>query len=145
MAEVKMSFGDFIEKVAAKANLKVEKRAENLVVVPFDMGDGRFQQVFVRPMGVEFGNQLIIGFFSPALKMPKGQMLGQKTANDLLRRNSELPHGAWAIEKIGDEDFLVVFDTQIAQTMQAEEFRSSVLSLSKVADKMEKDLGVDVF
>ena len=37
------------------------------------------------------------------------------------------------------------YDTQIAQTMQSEEFSASVYALAKIADDMEKEFGVDVF
>lgn len=138
-----MSFSEFVETVAEKAGVPVKKK-DNSVVVTCDVGEGRTQNVVVALFGQERGN-LIIGFSSAVLKMPAGQMLNQKTANELLRKNADLPHGAWAIEKIEDSEYLVVFDTQIAQTMDPEEFKASVEALAFYADKMEKKLGKDVF
>jgi len=142
---VKMSFADFVEQVAAKAGLKVEKRNPSLIVVPYNMGGDRHQSVYVRPLGMTANKSLIIGFSSPALKMPAGQQLGQKTANDLLRENAKLPHGAWAIESIEDAEYLVAFDTQIAQTMDPIEFKASAGALADIADSMEQKLGTDNF
>ncbi|MBI5208616.1 MAG: hypothetical protein HY927_01425 [Elusimicrobia bacterium] len=143
--KVQVPFADYIEQLAKKAGMVVNKTNPDLVVIPFDMGGGRHQNVFVRPMGKTGDGNVIIGFFSPALKMPSGQMLGQKSANDLLRENAKLAHGAWAIEKIENDDYLVVYDTQIAQTMEAEEFKASAYALSSIADEMEKRLGADSF
>lgn len=143
--KVQVPFSDFIKATAAKAGLNIRELNANLIAVPYDMGAGRHQQVFVRAMGKTADGSIIIGFFSPALKMPAGQMLGQKTANDLLRANIALAHGAWAIERIENDDYLVVFDTQIAQTMDPEEFRASAGALAAIADEMEKRMGVDAF
>jgi hypothetical protein len=140
-----MSFSDFIRNVAARAGMTVRVSSPEQVIVPFDMGDGRSQNVFVRLLGKTNEGHFIVGMFSPALKLPAGQPLGQKTANDLLRRNGTLPHGNWAIVTIDNEDYLGMFDTHIAATMQPEEFRSSAYTLSRVADDMEKQLGSDSF
>ncbi len=140
-----VSFTDFIVSVAAKANLKVRVAAPDLVIVPYDLGEGRSQNTFVRPMGKTGAGHLIVGFFSPCLKMVPDQELGAKTCNDLLRRNAKLPHGAWAIDRVDGSDYLGVADTQIAQTMQPEEFAASCFVTAKLADDMEKTLGTDAF
>ena len=144
--ETGASFTEFISGIAAKANLKVQVKSPDLVVVPFDMGEGRFQNTFVRPMGKTGAGHFIVSFFSPALKMPADQGgLGQKAANDLLRKNSQLPHGGWAIDRVDNDDYLGMIDTLIAQTMDPEEFYASCLALAKIADDFEKTMGVDVF
>jgi hypothetical protein len=79
------------------------------------------------------------------MKMGAGQYLPQKKANDLLRQNAKLLHGAWAIENIEGDDYLVIFDTQIAQTMDTEEFAASVKAAAFLADEMERELGRDGF
>jgi hypothetical protein len=142
---LEISFAEFVERIAARTGLVVKKHNPSLVIIPFDMGRGRKQNVWVKPIGLDHMGNLIIGFSSPALQMPTGQMLSQETANKLLRQNANLPYGAWAIEKSEGGEFLIVFDTQIAQTMQPQEFEASVRTLAQAADAMEKELGVDVF
>ena len=125
MGPQETSFGDFITQVATRAGLKISERGPSSVTLLFDLGGGRKQKVWVRSRGTSRDGKLIVGFFSPALQIPAGAMLGQKAANELLRENVKLAHGAWAIEKAGNEECLVAFDTQIAQTMQPEEFKAS--------------------
>lgn len=140
-----VSFAEFIQQVAARAGLKVNVVNPELVVVPYDMGEGRSQNTFVRPMGRTGAGHNIVSFFSPALKMPAGQELGAKTANDLLRRNSKIPHGAWAIDQVDGADYLGVMETHIAQTMDVDEFSAACVVVAKLADEMEKTLGTDSF
>jgi hypothetical protein len=139
------SFSDFVRNIAARASMTVRVVNPEQVIVPFDMGDGRSQNVFVRLLGKTGEGHFIVGMFSPTLKLASGQPLGQKTANDLLRRNGTLPHGNWAIVTIDNEDYLGMFDTHIASTLDPEEFKSSAFTLSRVADDMEKQLGSDSF
>ncbi|MDD5630327.1 MAG: hypothetical protein PHU21_14780 [Elusimicrobia bacterium] len=138
-------FAQFIENVAAAAKLKVQVKTPELVVIPWDLGEGRSQNTFVRLMGQTAGGDRVIAFFSPALKLAPGQELGQKTCNQLLRRNAALAHGAWAIARIDCEDYLVVQDTQTAQTMEPSEFHASAIAVARTADEMERQLGADVF
>ncbi|MBI1881283.1 MAG: hypothetical protein HYR94_24140, partial [Chloroflexi bacterium] len=69
-----------------------------------------------------------------------GQWLPQQLANDLLRQNAQMMHGSWAIDKIEGDDYLVVFDTQIAETLDTQEFAASVKAAAILADEMEQDL-----
>ena len=46
---------------------------------------------------------------------------------------------------MGREEFLVVYDTHIAQTMDPQEFEASVRALAVTADRKERELGQDVF
>ncbi|MBI2363108.1 MAG: hypothetical protein HYV15_06970 [Elusimicrobia bacterium] len=140
-----VSFADFIQGLDAKSNLKVRVSGPELVIVPYDMGEGRAQNTFVRPLGKTGAGHLIVSFFSPALKMPAGQEIGAKTANDLLRRNSKIPHGAWAIDQVDGADYLGVFETHIAQTMDPAEFAAACFVTAKLADDMEKTMGADSF
>jgi hypothetical protein len=139
------SFVQFVQGVAAAAKLNVQVKTPELVVVPWDFGEGRAQNTFVRFMGQTGSGDRILAFFSPALKLAAGQELGQKTCNELLRKNAALAHGAWAIARIDREDYLVVQDTQTAQTMEPSEFYASAIAVAKAADDMEKQLGADVF
>lgn len=143
--ETKVSVGEFLTQMADKSGLKIEDQGPENVTVLFDMGEGRSQRVWVRALGTDAGDNLIVGFFSPVLQVPQGEMIGQKAANELLRENATLAHGAWAIQKTKDGEYLVAFDTQIAQTMDPKEFEASVRAMAAVADLKEKDLGHDLF
>lgn len=140
-----VTFVQFIQGVAAAAKLNVQVKSPELLVVPWDFGEGRAQNTFVRFVGETGNGDRIISFFSPSLKLAAGQELGQKTCNEILRKNASLAHGAWAIVRIDSDDYLGVIDTQTAQTMEPTEFYASAIAVAKVADDMEKQLGTDVF
>ena len=125
--------------------MKIEDSGPENVTLVFDMGSGRSQRVWVRALGTDAAENLIIGFFSPVLQLPTDEMLGQKAANELLRENAKLAHGAWAIQNTTDGEYLVATDTQIAQTMDHQEFEASVRALAATADAKERELGADVF
>lgn len=139
-----VTFTQFIAQVAARAKLNIQTKSADLVIVPYDFG-GRLQNTFVRPMGQTGAGHLIISFFSPCLKVPTGQEIGQKAANDLLRKNARIPHGAWAIASVDGAEYLGVQETHIAQTLQPEEFAAAAIVVAKLADDMEKQFGTDVF
>ncbi|MBN2091458.1 hypothetical protein JW964_17735 [candidate division KSB1 bacterium] len=141
-----LTFGDFIRQVATQVGIPVNWVNPSLVMVSLDLPEKRKQTVYIEPIGMDPENNLVVGFYSPALKLPLNQMLGQKIANELLRANSKIFHGAWAILTLSDGDYLVVADTQIAQFMEPQEFKASTLSLALLADAKELELtGTDVF
>jgi hypothetical protein len=47
----------------------------------------------------------------------------------LLERNGEMLMGHWGIEKLGDERYFTVFVSQIANTMDLDEFRAAVRAI----------------
>ncbi|MDX6768893.1 MAG: hypothetical protein SF051_05130 [Elusimicrobiota bacterium] len=138
-------FASVITALAGKAGLKVVKKTADMVVVPFDMGEGRKQNVFVSFLGLDAAKQNIVSVFSPALKLAQGQEVGAKTANDLLRRTAKLARGAWAIITIGGDDYLGCLETLALETMQPEELKYACFGTSATADDLEKSLGVDSF
>lgn len=140
-----VSFAQFIQSVALKAKLNVVQKGPDLIMVPWDLTDGRKQNTFVRPLGTTGAGHLIIGFFSPAKRVNSEQDIAPGAAVELLRKNARIPHGAWGIASVNGEEYLGVCDTQIAQTMQPEEFHASCLAIAQLADAMEKQLGADVF
>ena len=79
------------------------------------------------------------------MQLPPGQSLSKDAANDLLRKNARLPYGSWAIKRSGDNDYLVLFDTCIAQSMQPRDFEMTVRMMAITADEKEKTFGVDVY
>jgi hypothetical protein len=134
------NFADWIEYIAAKAGLATQQLSERLVVIQCPLGQGRMQTVWISPVGQDPLKNTIISISSPALKMGTGQWLSQQLANDLLRQNARMMHGSWAIDKVEGDDYLVVFDTQIAETLDTQEFAASVRAAAILADEMERDL-----
>ena len=145
-SDMEGSFAEFLERIAAEAGLRVRKLNPNLVTVPFRFPDGREQRVWVGLVGLDPMKNRIVRFSSPVLEMSRDQQLGQKAANDLLRENARLPHGAWGIDTVQDKQYLVILDTQIGQSMDAREFKASTETVAVLADKKEQEVtGEDVF
>lgn len=139
-----VSFEVFIKDVAAKAKLNIMVKGPDMVVVPWDIAEGRKQNTFVRPMGTT-GMGLVISFFSPTRKLAAGAEPDGKMAVELLRKNARIPHGSWCIASVSGEEYLGVQDTQLAHTMQPDEFYASALAVARLADELEKQLGGDSF
>ncbi len=141
-----LNFPAWIEFIAAMAGFKTQKLSETLIVIKYELAGGRSRIVWISPVGKDRFNNTVISIASPTLKMgTAGRYLSQKHANGLLRHNAQLQHGAWAIENIEGDDYLVMFDTQIAETMDTIEFATSVKEAATLADAMEKQLGKDQF
>ncbi len=140
-----INFPDWIETIATMAGFKIQKLSRSLVVIKYKLPRERTQTVWVSPVGKDPLGNTIISISSPAIKMGAGQYLSQKKANDLLRQNAKLLHGAWAIENIEGDDYLAMFDTLIAQTMDTKEFAASVKAVAFLADEMERELDRDGF
>ena len=140
-----LNFPNWIEGIANLAGFQIERLCETLVAIRCELPEGRSQVVWVRLIGRDPLGNTIVSFASPALKMGGGQFLNQKKANDLLRQNTQLYHSTWAIDSVEGDDYLVMYDTQIAETMDAQEFAASVRASAVLADEMEKQLGQDDF
>ena len=141
-----INFPDWIETIAAMAGLKLQKLSEQLAAIKYNLAASRSQIVWISPLGRDQLGNTIISIASPATKMgATGRFLSQKYANHLLRHNAKLPHGAWAIQNIEGDDYLVMMDTQIAETMDTQEFAASVKTTACLADEMEQRFGHDQF
>ncbi len=139
-------FYAWIKAIGAMAGFALQKLSDNLAVITCRLNGGRSQTVWISAMGQDRYHNTIIRISSPAMKMGSaGRLLSQKQANDLLRHNATLCHGAWAIETLEGDDYLVIFDTHIAGTMDTVEFATSVKDTAALADTMEKKLGKDQF
>jgi hypothetical protein len=112
-----------------------------------DMGNGRRQTVYMHYQGVSPEGQDIVVFLSPCIKLQpdgRGGWTGLNAA-DLLRYNSRLNWGSLAVEFVQGQEFLIVRETQIVDTMEAEEFRINLGLVAKIADDIENTAGVDFF
>lgn len=138
-----------VEQIATMAGYKVQQHPQmpDMIVCPFDMGNGRSQVVYLHPCGQSFEGQDVICFMSPCMSVKKGLLKGlsKKVASNLLQRNSCLKTGAFAIVNFDNIDLLVVRSTQIVDTMEVEEFRMHVNACAVIADEYEREHGTDVF
>jgi len=139
-------FEDFIVELAKKANINIASKEPGQVTINYTLDNGRHQRVWIKPfLNDNLKHLLLFAIHSPALTMPKGQQLGKETANMILRRNSTLPQGAWAIEEGKNEDYLVVMHVLIANYVSPQEFLEAVEWAAILADDMEKTFGQDNF
>jgi hypothetical protein len=138
-----------VSQIATMAGYTVKSMPErNFVAVPFDMGNGRKQVVYVRYIGQTPDEHDVVSFDSPCMEVKKGWLRGlsKDRAIDLLKRNANLLFGRFAIEQIeGEDDVLIVCSTQIIDTMEVEEFDAHCRAVAVIADEYEKELGTDHF
>ena len=115
----------------------------------FDMGNGRKQMVFVRYTGTTPDGQNCICFWSPCMQLKKGGLFGHQMgkgqAIELLRRNSMLAFGAFALINFDSADVLAVMSSQIVETMEVEEFKTHISCVALAADAYEMEVGKDEF
>jgi hypothetical protein len=138
-------FCEWIEVIAQMVGYPTLKLTGSLAVIKHELPGGRTQTVWISPIGRDPHDNTIIGFSSPARKMGAGQFLSQQDANRLLRQNARCLHGGWAIQNIEGDDYLVMLDTRIAETMGGHEFVASVKAVAILADEEEKRSGQDKF
>jgi len=138
-----------VEEIGTMAGFKLGRHQQipEMIVCPFDMGQGRSQTVYITPVGQTPAGEDLVCFMSPCQTVKKG-LLGSMPKNqavDLLRRNSQLITGSFAIQQFGDTDILVVRSTQIVDTMEIEEFKFHANFVAIIADEYEREHGTDVF
>jgi hypothetical protein len=144
-----MSHADVLEKIhqiATMAGIKGQRQGE-LLSYGWDFGRGRDQMCFVAPF-IETDEGLhLVCFFSPCERLGKGFLGGmsKNTALQLLRLNSQLEFGHFAIMKLGGDELLCVRTTQILETMEVQEFEQHCMGVAKLADAWEEKIGKNEF
>lgn len=138
LAEAVIDFTDWITALAGASGFRIEPLGENLVATRCNLPGERKQVVWIRLLGTDTYRNSVVVISSPALKIGSGHLLERKLANALLRQNAGVFHGGWAIETVEGDDYLIMHDTQIAETVDAEELAASILSVATMADTMEK-------
>lgn len=136
-----------VKQVADLAGLRSRETDDGeMIVIGFDMGEGRSQQVFIRSVGNWAGHD-VIEFQAPCRRLRKGFMqgLGKNEALDLLRRNAKMLFGHFSLYTFDDEELLFVCSPQIVDTMEVEEFTAHVRACCLTADAYEKECGSDEF
>jgi hypothetical protein len=138
-----------VEEIGAMAGFQLSRHPNipNMIVVPYNMGNGRTQTAYVHSCGKTPEDQDLICFMSPCRAVKKGLVkgMGKDQAIDLLRCNGQFVVGSFAIQNFGGDDILVVRSTQIVDTMEVEEFRFHANFVAIIADRYEQEEGTDVF
>ena len=138
-----------VEEIGAMAGFQLSRHPNipEMIVIGYDMGNGRTQTVYVHTCGKTPEDQDLICFMSPCQAVKKGLLkgMGKDQAVDLLHRNGQLVVGSFAIADFGGTDILVVRSTQIVDTMEVEEFRFHANFVAILADRYEQEHGEDVF
>lgn len=150
-AEAKKKTTEVLEKVKQIGNMAgYELHLHDdgdMLVAPFDMGEGRTQAVYIRHAGSTPADQDVVAFLSPCLELKKGFMkgMGKSQALDILRRNSALLFGQFGLYDFGNVEVLMSSSCQILETMEVEEFEAHLNCVAMVADSYEIEIGQDDF
>ncbi len=137
-------FADAIVGFAEELNIKVVTKSKSLVRIRFH-SRGRSQDVDITLMGYDYKKRLIVSICSPAMVVVQKRELALQSALQLLRENSSMMHGAWAIQERAGKSYLVVQDTVILDTLDLDEFEASVLTVAAEADRFERKMGRDSY
>jgi len=139
-------FADRIERFAKLAGVDIQKAEDRFSIVLQLRGD-RTQTIWIEPGEDLPGGSHIIEFSSICQKMASGLLSGlpKSQAIGLLRLNSRLAIGHYCLIKTGAEEVLAVRSTQIAETMDFEEFKLHCVTVAQLADTWEEKLGRDEF
>lgn len=121
-----MSFIDFINEMAANADWHaVHVVSETMVALPFGTDEGTVN-VFIRPCGRVQG-KTVLEFSSAGVPVPTDGEVKSAMMELLMLRNATLTMGHLAIETAASEaPKFTIMATQIAETMDAVEFRAAV-------------------
>lgn len=137
-----------VENVAALAGLRgrIDDDATHFAM-GFNTGDGRSQQVFVRPTGQTPDGKAVVTLFSPARVVAKGMFSGmsKEQAVELLRLNENTffaRFGVWETEK---QSMIVASSDLLLETMDPDELRAHAYYVAFAADGYEKKYGTDGF
>jgi hypothetical protein len=135
-----------IQQVASMAGIKGQRQGE-LLSYGWDFGHGRDQMVYVAPFAETDDGLNVICFFSPCQRLGTGFLSGmsKQVALQLLRTNSELEFGHFAVMKLGGEEMICVRATQILETMEVQEFEQKCLAVARLADAWEEKIGKNEF
>ena len=126
--------------VLAGVKGKIEDNGERFVA-GYGFDDGRSQMVYARPIKTPSGAGVCV--YSPAAKYKKGMFgsISKEAAVDLLMRNENLYFARYGIRKFEDELLVVASVDLLIDTLDPEELRSAMGSVSAAADTWEEKAG----
>lgn len=134
------STADFLRQVASQAGFEEVKSTSNGLSVRLPTEGDRTQQVHVFFDGKDDQGQDVITFLSICAPVD------DRAAMTLLRANSGIFYGSYAVRKIKGQEYFVVTSSQLAPTADSAEIKSIIRSVALRADRLEKKLsGGDKF
>jgi|GEM_PF-1496367 len=140
-AEKKATIEKFSE-VATLAGVtgKIDDDGERFAA-GYGFDDGRSQMVYARAIKTPSGYGVCV--YSPAAKYKKGMFGGisKNAAVDLLTRNENLYFARYGIRDVDDELLVVASVDLLIDTLDPEELRSAMGSVSAAADTWEEKAG----
>jgi len=131
---------DLLKRVAKESGYEHEPRRDGWkVLVP--LGQDRRQKVYVMFNGHDDDGEDIVSFLS---------ICGEATdrhAMTLLRFNSRIPYGAFAVKTIQGKEYFVATANQLASTADPQEIGKLLFEVARRADAIERQIGggQDVF
>lgn len=134
-----MAFSEMVEKLAAKANLKVMTKTESYVQCLFGYEDGRTQMVHLMPAG-DLAGHPVVRISTPVVDLPAGE-LPASVADGLLKENGTFKIGAFQILENEGKRILVFGHNMILDRLEADEMALVVAVLAHTGDQWEKKLG----
>jgi hypothetical protein len=146
--EEKLAILKQVESVAAVAGLRgaIDEGREHFQM-GFETGNGRNQQLFVRPTGPTHDGKTIITFLSPARTLSKGMFAGlsRQDAIDILQMNENLYFARFGIWESATEVTVVASVDAVLETLDAAEMRTLAYAVVNAADAYEARFGVNRF
>lgn len=135
-----MQFVPYITAKAQQCGWQVsEVLSESLVALNFDSDHGE-EAVYIRPCGQNADGNTVLEFTSRGLAVPDDSEVAHDLAMMLLKRNGEMLMGHWGIEDLEGEEYFTVFVSQIANTMDLDEFRAAVRAILTERERFFKAL-----
>lgn len=135
-----MNFIEFATQKASQCGWRItEYLSDTMVSMTFEteMGD---EKVYIRPCGQNSDGNTVIEFSSQGVQVPDDIANAALFALALLERNGEMLFGHWGIEKVGRQKFFTVFATQIANTLDADEFKGAVRAVLNERKRLNKEV-----
>lgn len=139
---------DFTDKILAFAQeleWKVAVEAEDCVVAVFQIDEQRSQGVYYFSQTLSSGEQ-VVEVHSPAVELNNvDDQQWAALSNQLLHENNHSANSGWAIESIGDKEYIVSVKELLLDTMDCDEFSYASVSVCTSADNLEQKFGGDQF
>ena len=133
-----MDFVEFVSMKAQQCGWKVSNvHSESLVSLTFQTDAGG-DTCFIRPCGKDPDGNTVVEFSSAGIPVPEDSNSAGKLALALLERNGNMLLGHWGIENLNDKKSFTVFATQIANTMDLDEFRGAVMAVIAERERLSK-------
>ncbi|MFA6545516.1 MAG: hypothetical protein WCS99_13945 [Limisphaerales bacterium] len=133
-----------VQRLLDQLELKYQIGGEGDFKVIFNIGDGRSQLGFISSKAYTLSTLEIREIYSFGYECDGP--LPASVANILLRLNGHVKLGAWRVMRLASGRHLAAFAAQIAANTDAHTLRTTLVSVLKTADDLEKELsGDDIF